>query len=423
MMSDLETGMFDVVLVYRLDRLTRSVLDLYKLLAQFDQFDVKFKSATEIYDTTTATGRLFITLVAALAQWERENLAERVKMGMLKKANLGEWLGGTTPFGYEQENGKFLIIDDEAKIVKMIFQMARTKGMDSIARQLNQMGYRTRKGSEWAGYTVQYIAKNPIYIGKFRFNDERHQLRKPLSEQQLFDTDIENIINEKEFWDLQAILEKRSENKGRGMTGGYYFTSLLRCGKCGSPMQGTVYKFKNPVRSVKYYRCSHKTKGRTCPMPNIQEDRLSDEFLRNFPKLVTGWIKTNSIKESSSEEANADFSKELKNVQRQMEKYKMMFINDLIDIEELNGKMHLLRDREKALKESMNSESASSKESWSVDELESLIEKFPQIWAMSTDEERKVLLSEIFTEIIIDADEKAKVSPGNPKPFWIESAK
>jgi site-specific DNA recombinase len=78
MLRHVEEGIIDCILVYRLDRLTRSVLDLYKILEVLDKNNCKFKSATEVYDTTSAIGRLFITLVAALAQWERENMGERI---------------------------------------------------------------------------------------------------------------------------------------------------------------------------------------------------------------------------------------------------------------------------------------------------------------------------------------------------------
>ncbi len=109
MLKNIEEGFIDVVLVYRLDRLTRSVLDLYQLLESFEKNGCHFKSATEVYDTTTAIGRLFITLVAALAQWERENLGERVRMGMTQKVREGEWHGSTPPYGYQLDNGSLVI--------------------------------------------------------------------------------------------------------------------------------------------------------------------------------------------------------------------------------------------------------------------------------------------------------------------------
>jgi site-specific DNA recombinase len=89
MLKGVREGIFDIVLVYKLDRLTRSVIDLDKLLTEFSKHDVMFKSSTEVYDTTTATGRLFIRLVASMAQWERENLGERVRFGMQEKARKG----------------------------------------------------------------------------------------------------------------------------------------------------------------------------------------------------------------------------------------------------------------------------------------------------------------------------------------------
>lgn len=417
MMEDIKSGLIDVVLVYRLDRLTRSVLDLYKLLETFDKYDVKFKSATEVYDTTTATGRLFITLVAALAQWERENLAERVKMGMLKKATLGEWSGGTSPYGYEYKENKFAVVPKEKNLVKKMFTMARTMGMDRIARELNKQGYRTRKNAEFAGFTVQYIVTNPFYIGKMRFNNERYQFRKSLDEQQLFDSEIiEPIIDETEFWDLQRILEGRKENKGRGKTGGYYFTSILKCAKCGGPMTGTVYG------STKYYRCQRKTKGHSCVMPNIKEDSIADDILKNLKKYISGGLEFSSLGDKSNDEAKKEIEHEIKTIQKQTEKYKLMFINEIIDIEELNMKVSQLRTREKELKKEIASSDGKEKQ-WTSEEIEEIANNFPSLWKISTDEERKVLIATIFDEIIIDADEKAKVSPGKPKPFWMVNIK
>lgn len=420
MLQDIKNGLIDVVLVYRLDRLTRSVLDLYNLLEDFEKYNVKFKSATEVYDTTTATGRLFITLVAALAQWERENLAERVKMGMLKKAALGEWSGGIAPFGYEYKNGKFYIVEHEVEIVKKMFKMARTAGMDKIARILNKEGYRTRKGADFAGFTVQYIVRNPIYIGKLRFNDERYQIRKPLEEQQLYQTDIvEPIIDEDYFWELQKILDSRKEHQGKGKTGGYYFTSILKCGKCGGPMTGTLYK------NNKYYRCQRRTKGSTCRMPQIKEEALTNHIINNIDKYLYNRIELQNFKENEFESKNKIkfLESELKKIYNQMEKYKIMYLNDLIDIDELNLKITDYRNKEKQLKHELTLLSNNVDEkNWSKEEIEYLVNSLPKLWELSSEEERKALIASIFDEIIVDADETVKPAPGRPKPFWIVSA-
>jgi site-specific DNA recombinase len=164
LLKALEQGIFECVLVYRLDRLTRSVLDLYKLLNTFEKHNVKFKSATEVYDTTTAIGRLFITLVAALAQWERENLGERVRMGMQQKAKEGKWTVSTPPLGYGSIDSVLTINHQEGSIIKEIYNLYLSgMGMWKIAKNLNERRIYGRSGKPWVQTTIRYILTNPIY--------------------------------------------------------------------------------------------------------------------------------------------------------------------------------------------------------------------------------------------------------------------
>ncbi|WP_050182806.1 recombinase family protein [Domibacillus robiginosus] len=429
MLADLKIGLFDVVLVYRLDRLTRSVLDLYELLKIFDRHDVKFKSATEVYDTTTAIGRLFITLVAALAQWERENLAERVKFGMLKKASLGEWMGGIIPYGYTFDGTAFRIVEQEAELVKKIFKMGKTKGMEAISKELNAEGHRTKRGFKWSGFSVHYMLRNPVYIGNFRYNDGSGKTYQPLEDQRTFESElIDPIITEKEFWELQRILDSRKCNKGKSLTGKYYFTSVLRCGKCGAYMTGTAYKYKekNGVETKKkYYRCSNKIKAKNCTMPQIQESRLADELMRVFDDLTQNWFSKTQTKQivhlGDDIKVTAN---ELDNVRKSIEKYKLMFINDLIDIEELNNQLSILKIQEKNLSSELNKKSDLEEAiRLSPEELKNLIYHFKAVWDIAEDEERKKLIISIFSEIVIDASEESSYGPGTSKHFWIVSAK
>jgi len=173
LLSDAKTGQYDVILVYRLDRLTRSVMDLYTLLQTFEEYNVKFKSATEIYDTTTAMGKLFITIVAALAQWERENLSERVRFGMEELVRGGKWPGGPAPYGYVWDGENMHIVPEEARILRELRRLYMSgEGLGSTARALNARGL-LRRGNTWSAQSVWYVLDNPFYAGKIRYGEKK----------------------------------------------------------------------------------------------------------------------------------------------------------------------------------------------------------------------------------------------------------
>src|SRR5690625_2242858 len=117
LLHDIKLGVFDVVVVYRLDRMVRSVLDLHNLLGTFEKHNVKFKSVTEVFDTTTAVGKIFITIVGAMAEWERDNLSERVSMGLEELARVSKWKGGVDADGQAGIEGKKVIIEEEAQVI------------------------------------------------------------------------------------------------------------------------------------------------------------------------------------------------------------------------------------------------------------------------------------------------------------------
>ena len=152
LLRDCPRQKFDVVVVYRLDRLTRSVMDLYKLLQLFDAHKIGFRSATEVFDTTNAVGRLFLTIVAALAQWERENLGERIRMGFDQKKREGKWHSTNVPYGYHRVDDQLVIAEEEAEIIREMFrQYIGGLGVHRLV-----MWLRERTGRLWTSSGTYY---------------------------------------------------------------------------------------------------------------------------------------------------------------------------------------------------------------------------------------------------------------------------
>lgn len=356
MLEGVKKGYFDVVLVYRLDRLTRSVLDLYQLLGTFDTYNCKFKSVTEIYDTTTAMGRLFLTLVAALAQWERENLGERVRMGMMQKVREGKWTMSVAPFGYDADGDNLVINHQEALIIKDIFsQYLQGKGMLSIARELNERGLPTRRGNEWQQGTISYILSNPIYMGNLRYN---------------FRTNTENyfeventtppLITEEEFQQVQRIIEQRTHSHPREATSPYIFSKVLKCARCGKKLIGKKASTKRGDK--KYYSKNYicrSTGVSACDLPSINENILEEKFI----EMLSSWnvaSEANQLTKDAKNEKTADntvsiqkLEQELKEIETRRNKWQYAWVKEMINDVDFQQRMKEETEKEKMIQKEL----------------------------------------------------------------------
>ncbi|UOE96040.1 recombinase family protein [Alkalihalobacillus sp. LMS39] len=332
MLKDIKKGEIDVILVYKLDRLTRSVIDLYALLKEFEDHNVAFRSATEVYDTSTAMGRLFVTLVAALAQWEREQLVERVKVGLEQMVDEGKKPGAQELFGYKFDTDfNCEIIEEEAEIVRWMFQLyADGYGYRAIAEKLNQKGIKTkRSGKPWSFSSVRLILTNDMYIGVFRYGDKvRYNTHPP-------------IVNEILFRQVQKKMKSKQVTDSR--KGKLMLTGILKCGHCEEHgMNGNYDKRDQKV----YYRCSK------C-FRTASESKLVDIILKELHMLITSKdYFLSMVKNPQNDEQELLLLKEeLETVTTQKKKLLDLYMdeNSPFDKDELYSRTVKLNEREQEL--------------------------------------------------------------------------
>ncbi|MBY6267991.1 recombinase family protein [Parageobacillus thermoglucosidasius] len=402
MIANIEQGMIDCVLVYRLDRLTRSVLDLHNLLKLFEKHNCKFKSATEVYDTTTAMGRMFITVVAALAQWERENTAERVKANMYQMVKEGKYPGGKVNFGYKLKNGKIQPNEEEAAIVNTIFDLyLEGNGDNRTAMLLNSMGYRTRSGKLWNGKMVRDILINPIYVGRFFYMDEYHEGIVPA------------IVDIEKFETAQKMREGRRGKHPKQVSSDYIFSGVLRCARCGRVMPGKLSngRFKNGVYAQRTYTCRG-TFTKLCDMPMVNEKAVEESFLQYVNDLYNEIAATKIASSYTSEEKEImeqikTIKKQLEDIKKRRKKWQFAFANEAITLEELKELTENDRELEKELEQKLHDlESELDADKKTPEEIAALLQQFIKNWHHLTDKERKNLVSILVKEIHIDAEQK-----------------
>lgn len=398
LMGDIEKDKFDVVVVYKLDRLIRNVINLNEILQKLDNHNVKFKSSTEAFDTTTAAGRLFLNIVAAMAQWERETTVERVKDVMLKKAMDGEWSGGSTPFGYDLENKQLIVNEEEAEVVRKMFDMSRVWGDRKVAEEMNKQGYHLR-GKPIERHNVSYITNNPLYIGKQRYNDGQRNYMKPYEEQRVFDANHDSIVSDEMFLHIQKRRKKHRDLQVRDRESVYIYSSLLRCNRCGAPVFGTS---NFPDR--RYYVCDN-AKKKKCDLPLINEEWITETFLKDYKRLISEMKRTESITKGGEK---VDHTERLAELDKLQSKYKDLFIRDYITIEEMEKKMSAIQKERQTLIIPVKEDTIDSQEI--IDVLDT--------WHDMNTTEKRSFLKILFKYIRIDAEGK----PRQPKKITITGA-
>ncbi|MFA6071911.1 MAG: recombinase family protein [Janthinobacterium sp.] len=320
LLQDVQDKKFDLVMVWKINRMARNLVDLLQMVDLLDKYDVAFKSFTEAMDTSTSSGKFYLSLLGMVGELERDTIAQNVKMGMVARAREGKWNGGTV-LGYDLVNTQEMtkkgksetrleINEDEADIVREIFrEYASGKGYKSISNALNHKGCVTKKGNAFSINGVREILLNPIYIGYIRYNVRENwaeKRRRGTNKNPIIVLGEHAPIIDQNLWELvQTLLSKSAGKPIQKYNNNYPLTGILKCPVCGSGMvlsRTTNTNKDGTKRRIEYYACgAWKNKGSSvCNSNSIRAEKANDYVFTKIKEL----IKNNDVLERVVKEIN-----------------------------------------------------------------------------------------------------------------------
>ena len=278
LMRDIENGEVDVVVVYKIDRLSRSLGDFTDLSKIFERHNVSFVSVTQQIDTSNAAGRMMLNILMSFAQFEREMTSDRIRDKIYATRKKGLWSGGMIPFGYKTVDKRLVPDPVTAPVVRHVFaRYAESASAKLVASELQKkFGPRTfgsKKGGDttWRMMHVYRILRNPVYKGELLHRatgEVFHGLHEPLVDAALWE-DCRRILDESAGLQPSAHRETVAILKG-----------LVRCGHCGGAM-APVFTVKRKGLRYSYYRCVSSTKvaDSKCPLRGVSGELLERQVI------------------------------------------------------------------------------------------------------------------------------------------------
>ncbi len=226
LLDDIRARKIDVIVVYKVDRLTRSLADFAKLVELFDAQGVSFVSVTQQFNTTTSMGRLTLNVLLSFAQFEREVTSERIRDKIAASKRKGLWVGGPLPLGYEMKDGKIAVVEDEAERVRLIYRRyLELSGVNALVRDLRDKDIRTKirlratgathGGIQFERGSLFYLLRNRFYIGEVKYKGEILPGEQPaIMDRELFDAVQQKLTDQ---WSHRNHAKTKSDHLLTGL--------------------------------------------------------------------------------------------------------------------------------------------------------------------------------------------------------------
>lgn len=369
---DAKRRLFDAVLVYKLDRLSRSQKDTLHLIEEvFTPNGIDFVSLNENFDTSTPFGKASIGILAVFAQLEREQIKERMQLGKVGRAKSGKsMMWARTSFGYEynKETSEMTINQAQAVIVKHIFNdYLSGLSISKLRDKLNNEGHVSRD-KPWNYRALKLILENPVYIGKIRLHGEIYDG----NHEPIIDTDIYNIVQSELITRQKKAYQEF--NNPRPFQAKYMMSGLARCGYCNSPMAIALGMIKKDGTRLKRYYCKsqHQSKkagttiynnGVPCKAGRYNLSDIEKYVIDKISELQSDDQYILSILDSKKSEVvdYKSLEKEIANLDKKLKKFTDLYVNDLFTLDELKEKTENLLSEKKLLEHQINNDERNEK--------------------------------------------------------------
>jgi site-specific DNA recombinase len=416
LLADIEAKKVDCVVVYKVDRLSRSIRDFGRIMEVLEKHGAMFVSVTQQFNTTSSLGRLTLNILLSFAQFEREIISERTRDKQVLARKRGKWTGGHLPLGYDLEDGNLVINEEEAARVRQIFEWyLEGHSVQGIVAKCAGLGWRnkewaTKEGKKFGGHSLRKchiytMLANPLYAARIRAGDEIVAATHP------------RIVDDNTFDLVQQKLKENTRNPGgaHGPRLEALLRGLLYCAACGAPMSPSYSSSKN--RRYRYYVClrTMQRNGDGCTTRAVSAPVVEEAVIES----VRRFAMTPEVVEATARVARQRLAEELGRHREELR---------TVNVRVRNAKSQLVRaknlapDREAALREIVSSGEAKA------EQLRSLVERgerlrfddqmvrqrmasFDEVWKAMTIEQQAVLLRQLIERVGYDArGDKVKVT-------------
>lgn len=420
------TKAFDILIVYKIDRLSRRKALFHNLLELFQEKGIGLVSLTQPLDTTNAAGRLLLDVLISFASFEAEMISERVHDNLAQIAASGRWTGGKrapTGYRYDKETKRLEIDEQEATIVRQVFAtFLETQSVGATCRRLNKEGTLTAEGKFWTGERLRFILRSPWYAGYVSWRKtkqvtgKQYQKRLPKDQHLVAPGTHEAIVTVEDWQQVQMILDGNRETQWDRTSKERPWGEVMRCAGCGARMQTSQKTTAAGKRA--YYRCTSRQFGKPCegscrPTILFLERYVLAELSRIWDRFG---VSAKRSPKRSRPTLTTNITPKIKALQDQIDRARQLFVLGEWDMAAFQAKKAGIEEQIRAL-------ASVQVEASGAPPAEPLPSNLAARWASLTSGDQRTILREFVETILVDHEGvrvilKRRPEPGYPDGFY-----